>query len=99
MDQPAHAEKPCLKTGLGPIEIIELSRTVLRAGHVIVNDSFSHSLLYVSWAASTAFRYVTPRGPKNEYGSVLKQTETTKQSLNYEPGCIKVVDTFRDVPA
>jgi hypothetical protein len=39
MDQPAHTERGCLKTGLDHIEVIEPFRAFPRPGSVTVNDS------------------------------------------------------------
>src|SRR4051794_34780443 len=61
-----------------------------------------------SRVASTAFRYVTPPGPTHDDEPIIQashpvdtRTEPTPYclSLNSEPGCIKVVDTFRLAPS
>ena len=115
MDQPANAEKQRLRIAHGSFEVIEPSRAFLRPGIATGIDSLRRPLLSVSWAASTVFRYVTPRGPTHDGGSILKQPEPGRtanllaqarafsidaelSSLNSEPGCIKVVDTFRNAP-
>jgi hypothetical protein len=72
MDQPAHAEKPCLNARPGHFEVIETFRAFPRSGTVIRIDSLSRPLLHVSWAASTVFRYVTPRGPTHDDAPILK---------------------------
>ena len=66
MDQPAHPEKHRLTDDPGLPEVIEPSRAFLRPGFVTGIDSVRRHLLYASWAGPTAFRYVTPRGPKHE---------------------------------
>src|SRR5271170_4858568 len=69
------------------------------------------SAAFLFKAAPTAFRYVTPTGPTHDNEPILNgprsptnvtslQDRTTRidvvlSSLNSEPGCIKVVDTFR----
>ena len=73
MDQPAHAEKQYLKMAHGSFEVIGPSRAFLRPGIATGIDSLRRPLLSVSWAASTVFRYVTPRGPTHEDGSILKR--------------------------
>ena len=73
------------------------------------------SAAFLFKAAPTAFRYVTPTGPTHDNEPILNgprsptnvtslQDRTTRidvvlSSLNSEPGCIKVVDTFRCSPA
>jgi len=57
---------------LGFFEVIEPSRAFLRPGIATGIDSLRRPLLSVSWAASTAFRYVTLRGPTHDGGSNLK---------------------------
>ena len=59
----------------GSFEVIEPARAFLRPGIATGIDSFRRPLLSVSWAASTVFRYVTPRGPTHDDGSILKQPE------------------------
>lgn len=46
---------------LGSFEVIESSRAFLRPGIATGIDSLGRPLLSVSWAASTAFRYVCAR--------------------------------------
>ena len=57
----------------GSFEVIESSRAFLRPGIATGIDSLRRPLLSASWAASTAFRYVTPRGPTHDGGSNLKR--------------------------
>jgi hypothetical protein len=58
---------------LGSFKVIEPSRAFLRPGIATGIDSVRRPLLSVSWAASTAFRYVTPRGPTHDGSSNLKR--------------------------
>ena len=57
----------------GSFEVIKPSRAFLRPGIATGNDSLRRPLLSVSWAASTVFRYVTPRGPTHDDGSIFKR--------------------------
>jgi hypothetical protein len=57
------------------VEVIEPSRAFLRPGIATGIDSLRRPSLSAAWAASTAFRYVTPRGPTHDGGSILKQPE------------------------
>jgi hypothetical protein len=75
MDQPANAEKQRLRIAHGSFEVIEPSRAFLRPGIATGIDSLRRPLLSVSWAASTVFRYVTPRGPTHDGGSIIKRPE------------------------
>jgi hypothetical protein len=64
-------------------------------------------------APPSAFRYVALHGHTHDDGLILERPDPTEHlacpkqncrtdadqtSLNYQPGCIKVVDTFRDLP-
>ena len=102
MDQPAHAEKQQLKMAHGSFEVLKPSRAFLRPGTATGIDSLRRPVLSVSWAASTVFRYVTrtharrwfdPQTPRAKTDSL--SINAALPSLNSEPGCIKVVDTFR----
>jgi len=57
------------------IEVIEPSRAFLRLGIATGIDSLRRPSLSVAWVASPVFRYVTPRGPTHDGGSILKQPE------------------------
>jgi hypothetical protein len=59
----------------GSFEVIEPSRAFLRQALATGIDSLRRPSLSVAWAASTAFRYVTPRGPTHDGGSILKRPE------------------------
>jgi hypothetical protein len=63
-------------------EVIEPSRAFLRSSTVTGIDSVHRHLLYASWAGSTAFRYVTPRGPTHDDASILEQPGSTQRTGN-----------------
>jgi hypothetical protein len=73
MDQPAHAEKDRLIDDPDPAEIIQPFSAFLRPDTVTGIDCVCRHLLHASWAGPTAFRYVTPRGPTHDDGSILGQ--------------------------
>ena len=79
MDQPAHAEKDRLIDDPGLAEVIKPSRAFLRPDTVTGIDNARRHLLYASWAGPIAFRYVTPRGPTHDDGSILGQTGSTER--------------------
>jgi hypothetical protein len=108
MDQPAHAGKQRLTVAPRSIGVTETSRAFFRDGIA----SLRRHLLHALWAGCTAIRYGTPFGLTHADAAILKrpgmgqsadhiawhETSAKRQSLNSEPGCIKVVDTFRTVP-
>jgi len=81
MDQPAHAEKPCLNADPGHIEVIEPSPAFPRPGTVTVTDSLRRPLLSMSHGpASTAFHYVTLCEPTHAGGSTFNRTSATRRA-------------------
>jgi hypothetical protein len=62
------------------IEVIEPSRAFLRPGIATGIDSLRRPSLSVAWVASTVFRYVTPRGPTHDGGSILRQPEPGRKA-------------------
>jgi hypothetical protein len=79
----------------GSFEVIDPSRAFLRSGIATGIDSLRRPSLSLAWAASTAFRYVTPRGHTHDRGSILSrpepgrrtnhlaQTKTSRSMLSY----------------
>ncbi len=77
MDQPAHAETHRLNDD--PISaVIEPPAAFRRSGTVTGIDTVRRHLLYASSSGSIAIRYVTPRGPTHENGSILEKPGTKR---------------------
>jgi len=106
MDQSANAQSR-LNDGHGLFEVTGRPRAFLRPGIVSVTTV---SAAFRFEGRSTAFRYVTLFGPTHDDEPIREgphpsnyaepspppnKTDAVLLSLNSEPGCIKVVDTFR----
>jgi len=64
----------------GFFDVIEPSRAFLRSGFATGINSLRRPSLSAAWAASTAIRYVTPRGPTHDGGSMLKRPEPGRRA-------------------
>src|SRR5580765_5842086 len=108
MDQSATTEKPDLNEASADIERLATPRAA--RWHRNRQSRSSPHLLFASWVRFIGFRYVTPNGLPMRFAEALDrpaqrdvmkglpdmaQQEAYEPSLNSEPGCIKVVDTFR----
>jgi hypothetical protein len=113
MDQSADAEKTCLNARPGSFEVIEPSRAFLRPGTATGIDSLRRPMLNgrlhcdpLRNAIRTHARQRSdPERPEPTTRPACPAESPTllsnaaQQSLNSEPGCIKVVDTFRAMPS